>query len=585
MKQDKIFKIRHSLAHVLAMAVLKKFPEAKLAIGPVIDNGFYYDFLLPAKISDADLPALENIMREIVKQNIEFKKKVVPRAKALDITKEQNQPFKTELINDLPDDETISFYSSGSFNDLCRGPHVKATTEINTEAFKLISVAGAYWRGDEKREMLTRIYGVAFATKEELEKYLTIMEQAKERDHRKLGKELDLFTFSDLVGPGLPLWTPHGMIIREQIDNFVWELRKVHGYQKVEIPHITKKDLFVTSGHWDKFSDELFKCQSREGHLFALKPMNCPFHTQIFDRNKWSYRDMPQRYANTTMCYRDEQTGELSGLSRLRSFTQDDAHVFCRESQTTEEALKIWDIIQAFYKQTGFKLKVRLSLRDPKQPEKYKGSEELWLRSEEQLRNIIQQKKVKFTEALGEAAFYGPKIDFLSHDSLGREWQVATIQIDRSMPDSFNLHCINEKGEEERIVMIHAAIAGSLERFMSVLIEHLGGNFPTWLAPVQIKILTVNSSHGEFAHGLAQEFAKAGLRIAVDDSSETLGNKIRKSAKDKIPYVLVIGDKEMNCSALSVRVRGSNDLLNIAKADFIRQVKNEVKKRKLKLLK
>ena len=583
MENNKINNIRHSLAHILAMAVLKKFPQAKLGVGPVIENGFYYDFLLPTKLSEFDLAKLEKEMKKIIKNNIEFKKEIITKKKALE--KVKNNPFKTELIKSFPQGEKISFYNSADFRDLCKGPHIKSSKEINSKAFKLTSVAGAYWQGDQKKEKLTRIYGLAFETEKELTQYLKMLKEAQERDHRKLGKELDLFTFSELVGAGLPLWTPNGSIIRNNLDNYVWELRKAYDYQKVTIPHITKKELYEISGHWEKFSAELFTVKTREGNTYALKPMNCPHHTQIYNHLPRSYRDLPQRYAETTMVYRDEQSGELMGLSRVLSITQDDAHVFCREKQIKEEVFKIIDIVQNFYKVFNFNLEINLALHDPDDMAKYLGSKKIWQKTENDLRNLLKEKKLKFREVKGEAALYGPKIDFLAQDSLNRKWQVATIQLDRQMPTRFKLTCTNEKGEEEGIVMIHAAITGSLERFTSILIEHLAGNFPLWLAPVQIKILTVSEKHIKFSQKLKAEFKEYNLRVEIDNSDETLGNKIRKNIINKIPYTLVIGDKEMKNKNLTIRVRNEKELLNINKNKFIKSIIQDIKDRKLKLLK
>ena len=488
-------------------------------------------------------------------------------------------PYKLELVNEIEaKGEDITLYTSGDFTDLCRGGHVEDFKGIAMDAWKLDRVAGAYWRGDENNTMLTRIYGLAFDTKEELDEYLKQREEAKKRDHRKIGKELDLFTFSELVGPGLPLWTPKGTLIRGLLDDFVWELRKERGYQKVEIPHITKKDLFEKSGHWEKFSDELFKINTREGHEFAMKPMNCPFHTQIFARKQHSYREMPQRFANTTMVYRDEQTGELHGLSRVRSITQDDAHVFCRESQFADEAIKIWDIIEAFYKKTGFgELSVRLSLRDPAKPENYKGSDEDWERSESKLREIIEQKGVEYSEAIGEAAFYGPKIDFITQDSLGRKWQVATIQADRSMPESFDLYCINEQGERERIIMIHATIMGSLERFMSTLLEHHAGHLPLWLSPVQIAVIPINTEvHGDYAKELSEQLQEAGARVELWDDNDGFGKKVRRAKTDKLPYWIIVGDEEMNSKTITVESRDEQQKRVTSEA-FIESIKENLK--------
>ncbi len=489
-----------------------------------------------------------------------------------------------ELIEEfIKEGSQITLYKSGDFVDLCEGGHVENIKDINLDAFKLTHIAGAYWRGNENNKMLTRIYGVAFETKEELDAYLKRMEEAKKRDHKKLGKELDLFTFSGLVGPGLPLWTPRGTVLRNILDDFVWELRKARGYEKVEIPHITKKELYETSGHWDKFQDELFKINTREGHLFAMKPMNCPHHTQIYDRKPHSYRELPQRYANTTTCYRDEQTGELSGLARVRAFTQDDAHVFCRMKQVKKEFLKIWDIVHEFYAPFGFDMKIRLSRHDPEHLEKFLGDPKRWVKAEKILKDIVDKKGVEYIDGLGEAAFYGPKLDFLAEDSLGREWQVATIQLDMNMPKSFDLTCTNEKGEKERIVMIHAAIMGSIERFLAIAIEHFAGAFPLWLSPVQVDLITVSEKHIKRAESLAKKLGKKDIRVEVDDSNETVGKKIREAKLRKTPYVLVIGDREIESDTLAVNQRGAEAPVKIEMKEFIKKLTEKIKKRELEL--
>ena len=402
--------------------------------------------------------------------------------------------------------------------------------------------------------------------------------EAQENDHKRLGRELDLFVFSELVGPGLPLWTPKGTLLRNLLDDFVWELRKARGYEKVEIPHITKKELYETSGHWDKFKDDLFRFISRDKHEFAMKPMNCPHHTQIYARKPWSYREMPQRYANSTMCYRDEQTGELNGLSRVRAFTQDDAHVFCREGQVKEEFLKIWDIVQEFYGTFGFTLTIRLSFHDPKQPEKYLGDKSKWEAAERILREIAVEKGAKTFEGPGEAAFYGPKLDFMAKDSLEREWQVATIQLDMNMPDRFDLTCVNEKGEKERVVMIHAAIMGSIERFLAVIIEHLGGAFPLWLSPVQVVVLPVSEKHAAYANGIVAELKSAGIRaeLSADDS---LGKRIRNSKLEKVPCFVVVGDKEMADKTVTVENNRSGDKQTVSLQEFITLTLARIKER------
>jgi len=567
--------LRHSLAHLLGAAVLELYPGSKLAIGPAIDDGFYYDIDISEKVSDADLPAIESEMRELLKTWKGFEGQEVSAEEAGKIFKDN--PYKKEIITELEEkDEKITLYTSGNFTDLCRGGHVEDIKDIKPDAFKLSRVAGAYWRGNEKNQQLTRIYGLAFETKKELDEYLALQEEAKKRDHKKLGPELDLFTFSELVGAGLPLWTPKGTLLRDLLDNFVWELRKARGYQRVDIPHITKKDLYEKSGHWDKFKDELFKIKTREGHLLAMKPMNCPHHTQIYARKQWSYRELPQRYASTTKVYRDEQSGELAGVSRVISITQDDAHVFCRISQAQDEIQKIWDIVHTFYGSFGMKLHLRLSLRDPNKPERYLGDKENWNKAEKILKDIAKNNNTKYIEAPGEAAFYAPKLDFIATDSMGREWQVATIQLDVYMPESFELYCVNEKGEKERIVMIHAAIMGSIERFLSVLIEHYAGAFPVWLSPVQAIVLPISDKQNDWAEKVQNELTAADIRVEINSDSETLGKKIRAAELQKIPYILVVGDKEIAAEAVAVRKRSEGDLGQIKLGDFISRIKKEV---------
>ena len=574
--------IRHSLAHILAMAVLEKDPEAKLAIGPVVDNGFYYDFEFSKdfSLSDKDIKGIEKRMRKLVSSGIDFIEKEVVKKRAQGLWK--NQPYKLELIEEiLKRDEPINTYTSGTFTDLCQGGHVENTKEIDPRGFKLDRVAGAYWKGDEKNTMLTRIYGLAFLTKEDLDAYLQLQEEAKKRDHRKLGKELDLFTFSPLVGSGLPLWTPKGTILREELDSFVWSLRKERGYQKVTIPHITKKDLYEKSGHWDKFSDELFRITTREGKEYAMKPMNCPHHTQIFSHIKRNYREMPQRYSETTMVYRDEQSGELGGLTRVLSITQDDAHVFCRESQVKEEIYSIWDIIDTFYSTFDFKFdKVRLSFHDPEKFEAYLGTKEVWKKSEDMLKQLAEERGAEYYIAPGEAAMYGPKLDFVAKDSLGREHQVATIQLDMNLPEKFDLTCVNEKNEDERVVMIHAAIMGSIERFTAVLIEHLAGVFPLWLSPVQIKVLPISESQNEYAQEVYETLKKSDFRVEIDKENDTLGKKIRRCKLEKIPYFLVIGDKEIESKTVTIESRKNGNEGDMSVEKLIEKLNLEIKEKK-----
>lgn len=557
---------RHTLAHLMAAAVLKSYPHAKPTIGPAIDNGFYYDFDFSGgdAPNDEGLKVIEKHMRSMLPSWKEFTHEVVTADDARERFK--GNEYKTELINDLEKEgATITLYTSGSFTDLCRGGHSEnPASDIKADSFKLDKVAGAYWRGDEKNPMLTRIYGLAFDTKNELDQYLTQIEEAKKRDHRKIGKEHDLFTFSELVGAGLPLWTPKGTTVRHLLDEYIWRLRSRHNYQRVTIPHITKRDLYETSGHWEKFAEELFRITTREGKEYALKPMNCPHHTQIFDRKPHSYREMPQRYAETTMVYRDEQSGELGGLTRVLSITQDDSHVFCRHNQVKDEFFRIWDIIDTFYNTFGFKLRVRLSFHEPSAMESYLGTKEIWENAENALREIAQERKADYFEAPGEAAMYGPKLDFMAKDSIGREHQVATIQLDMNLPERFDLTCINEEGQKERIVMIHCAIMGSIERFCAVLIEHLGGNFPLWLSPEQIRIIPVADAHHEYAKEVYEKLTAVGIRASLDDSSESLGKRIRNAKLEHLPYFAVVGDKEIEAKTVKLEARdGSSKTVEI----------------------
>lgn len=581
MTQEQITNIRHTLAHLLAQAVITHYPEAKLTLGPAVDNGFYYDIdFLGTKISDTELSSLEETMRKNLPTWTEFSHKEASDDEARK-TFEGNE-YKLELIEEIVSrGEAITLYTCGGFTDLCRGGHAEhPAQEITADSFKLDRVAGAYWRGDEKNKMLTRIYGLAFEDKEMLDAYITQQEEAKKRDHRKLGKELGLFVFSELVGPGLPLWTPKGTLIRELLNDYVWELRKIRGYQKVTIPHITKKELYETSGHWAKYADDLFKIHTREDHLFAMKPMNCPHHTQIFDSELRSYRDMPQRYAETTMVYRDEQSGELSGLSRVLSITQDDAHVFCRENQIESEALAIWDIIETFYGTFGFNLQVRFSRHDPATPDKYLGGEEVWAKAENALQNLMDKKGVIWIDGLGEAAFYGPKIDFIARDSIGRVLQVATIQLDFNQPKSFGLVCVNEKGEREQVVMIHAAIMGSIERFMSTLIEHLAGNFPLWLSPTQVAVVPISEKQSEYAEKIVNELRAHDVRVKLDASNDSLGKRIREAKSQKVPYVIVIGDKEKESGMLTIETR-TEKIEGVTLEEFTERLKKEISEKTL----
>ena len=571
-------KMRHTLSHVLAAAVRELYPTTTFGVGPAIENGFYYDIDFgDVKVSDADLARIEKKMRGIIARKCKMVRREVSREDAMKWAQENGQKYKVELIEELPEDETISFYDlvdpkTGEvlFSDLCKGPHVENLEEIG--AFKLMRVAGAYWRGDEKREMLTRIYGVAFETEGELEEYLKRQEEAKRRDHRKLGKELDLFCFSDLVGAGLPLFTPRGTVLREELSELSLGMRGRAGFKKVWTPHITKVDLYKKSGHYAKFGEELFMVHSQvNGEEFALKPMNCPHHAQIFASRPRTYKEMPVRYMEATTDYRDEKTGELGGLSRVRSLTQDDSHVFCRKDQIKSEIQTLVGIVRRLYATVGMdKLKARLSYRDSS--DKYLGDPELWKMAQEQIKQAAIDNGLDYFEQEGEAAFYGPKIDFMAEDALGREHQVATVQLDFVQPERFGLEFVNEKGEKERPVMIHHATLGSIERFMSVFIEHTGGWFPLWCAPEQVRVLTVNDKVEGYVdevekvlHGVVLEEPVRGneLRYEVDRSDDSLGKKIKRATEMKIPVVLIVGEKDAAERVVSVRTRDGEEKVKL----------------------
>ncbi|OHA47645.1 MAG: threonine--tRNA ligase [Candidatus Terrybacteria bacterium RIFCSPHIGHO2_01_FULL_48_17] len=571
-KQEiKLETLRHSTAHVMAKAAKRLFPKTALGIGPVIEDGFYYDFDTKKAISSDSFPLIEEEMRRIIAAHELFKKEYLSISQALALFKKLKEPYKIELIRDLAKKgaKKVSIYRTGTdFLDLCAGPHVRNTADIPHNAFKLIKAAAAYWRGDEKNPQLKRIYGTIFFSNDKLAGELNRLEEIEKRDHKKLGRDLDLFTFSELIGSGLPLWTPKGTIIRTLLDEFIWKLRETRGYERVEVPHITKKELYEISGHWEKFKDELFKITTREGHLFAMKPMNCPHHIQIFKRRPWSYRELPQRYANTTMVYRDEQTGELSGLSRVRCITQDDAHVFCRNGQAKKEMMNIWDIIDTFYGAFGFELTIRVSLHDPKKQKRYLGDKKTWRLAETELIDLAKSRGARAPLARGEAAFYGPKIDFLAKDSLGRKWQVATIQLDMNLPERFDITCIDEQGKTERLVMIHAAIMGSIERFLSILIEHFAGDFPVWLAPVQVRIIPVSERHKDYAETVRTLLSEKNIRVEVASGDTTIGKAIRSGELSKIPYLAVVGDREAEAKTVSVRERKQTELRSMSPRDL-----------------
>jgi threonyl-tRNA synthetase len=612
MNQDQLFAIRHSLAHIMATAVTTLWPEVKLGVGPVVDNGFYYDIDIPnTTISEDDFKKIELEMRKIINQKQSFVQTNMEIDAAIAWAKEHGQPYKEELLNDLKREGTtlaseldsammglpagisgstsakagvgdVSFYTNGDFTDLCRGPHVENTGDVG--AFKLMRVAGAYWRGDEKNPQMQRLYGVAFASKEELNNHLQMLEEAKKRDHRKLGKELDLFVFSDLVGAGLPLYTPRGAVIREGLIAFSEEVRAEVGFQKVWSPHITKKELYETSGHWDKFGDELFLVTSQEtSDELVMKPMNCPHHAQIYASQPRSYRDLPLKYMETTTNYRDEKSGELHGLSRVRSLSQDDSHTYCRQDQVEEVFNQLIEKIQLFYSVLDMPLKLRLSLRD--ESDTYLGEQKLWDFGQNLLAQIAEKNKLEFYSEEGEAAFYGPKLDFMATDAIGRVWQVATVQFDFVQPERFELEYTDDNGEKQRPIMIHCAVMGSFERFFSVYIEHTAGNFPIWLAPEQVRIITVNQEDVTIAKAeeIADMAKKQGLRVYVDNDNESVGKKIRSSAKAKVPYTLVIGEREVQDGIVSPRLRSDIAVMDAQSElhfeQFIQTVVNETKAR------
>lgn len=577
--------MRHSLAHIMAQAVQHLWPQAKFGVGPAIEQGFYYDIDLgDVTISEADFGKIEKEMRRIIARDLPFTHRDVPVDEAIAWAKETDQPYKVELLNDLKRSgttiakelagealgsaaegeskvKTVSLYSQGDYTDLCRGGHVESTGKVG--AFKLLRVAGAYWRGDETRPQMQRLYGVAFATQVELDSYLQMREEAKKRDHRKLGKELDLYTMSPLVGVGLPLFTPRGTILRDKAAQLSNQLREKYGFAKVWTPHITKKDLYETSGHWAKFGDELFLVTSQEtSDKMALKPMNCPHHTQIFASQPRSYRDMPVRYLETTTDYRDEKTGELGGLSRVRSLTQDDSHVFCRPDQIEQEMSNLLACAEELYHIVGMKLRVRLSYRD--EGEGYLGAPELWQSAQAQLKAAVTAKQLDYFEQEGEAAFYGPKIDFMATDAIGREHQVATVQLDFVQPERFGLEYTDEAGDMARPVMIHSALLGSIERFLSVFIEHTAGWFPFWIAPEQVRILTINNTVEDYVDEITSVLKTVVLmhpikynevRYTTDMRNESLGKKIREATVVKIPVQIIVGPRDKANRQVSVRTQ------------------------------
>ena len=603
MSEEELKSMRHSLAHIMAQAIQHLWPQAKFGVGPAIDNGFYYDIYLDnGTISEADLPKIEEEMRKIVAADYPFERRDVSVEEAIDWAISGNQSFKVELLNDLKRSgttvaselagekmgsvsdgdskvETVSLYSQGDYTDLCRGGHVDGTGKVG--AFKLTKTAGAYWRGNENNPQMQRIYGVAFATQEELDEYLNRLELAKQRDHRKLGKELDLYTTSPLVGIGLPLFTPRGTILRDIVARYSNQLRQKFGFEKVWTPHITKKDLYETSGHWAKFGEELFLVKSQEtSDEMALKPMNCPHHTQIFASRPRSYRDMPVRYLETTTDYRDEKTGELGGLNRVRSLTQDDSHIFCRTDQIEGEINNLLSAARELYGSINMKLRVRLSYRD--ESDSYLGDLSLWDSAQNQLKSAVEKVGLDYFEQEGEAAFYGPKIDFMATDAIGREHQVATVQLDFVQPQRFGLEYADADGDFTTPVMIHCALLGSIERFLSVFIEHTGGWFPFWAAPEQVRILTINDTVLEYVDKITTILSDITLmkpvryndvRFTIDSRNESLGKKIREATSMKIPVQFIVGPKDMEANEVSARTQSGEEKISLEQlAEYIKSL-------------
>ena len=568
----------HSSSHLLAQALEALYPGVKFGIGPAIENGFYYDVDLEGRqISESDLKAVEDKMMEFARSKERFVRKEVSKEEAMAAFREKGDEYKCELIGELQDG-TISFYTNGSFTDLCRGPHLRDTSVI--KAVKLTSIAGAYWRGDEKRNMLTRIYGISFPKKSMLDEYLAMLEEAKKRDHRKLGKEMELFAFSSKVGQGLPLWLPKGAELRERLENFLRKIQKSYGYLPVITPHIGNKDLYVTSGHYAKYGKDSFQPihTPQEGEEFLLKPMNCPHHCEIYRTKPRSYKDLPLRYAEFGTVYRYEQSGELHGLTRVRGFTQDDAHLFCRPDQIKEEFCKVIDIILYVFKTLNFNEYIaQVSLRDPDHKEKYIGTDENWAKAEQAIIDAAAEKGLKTVVEYGEAAFYGPKLDFMVKDAIGRKWQLGTIQVDYNLPERFELEYTGSDGKKHRPVMIHRAPFGSLERFVAVLLEHTGGKLPLWLTPDQVNILPVSEKFTDYAKKVCDLLNNSDIRAALDDRNETIGKRIRENELKRIPFLVVVGEKECENNTLSVRRQGGKDEGTMTVDEFIRLVNDEVK--------
>ena len=568
----------HSSAHILAQSLLSKYPQAKLTIGPAIENGFYYDVDFgDASFSEKDMPSLEEQFLIFAREKFEFKMRMSSKSDALKFYQKENNPYKIELIENL-EDGTISFCDHADFTDLCRGGHIPHSGFI--KAVKLLSVAGAYWRGDETKPQLTRIYGISFPKQKELKEHLLLLEEAKKRDHRKLGKELELFTFSQKVGQGLPLWLPNGAALRERLENFLKTAQTKAGYEQVISPHIGNKELYMTSGHYEKYGADSFQPiqTPADGEEFLLKPMNCPHHCEIYKNKPWSYRDLPKRYAEFGTVYRYEQSGELHGLTRARGFTQDDAHIFCMQEQLDEEFKKVIDLVLYVFTSLGFEeFTAQVSIRDKNKPEKYIGSSENWDLAEKAIISAAIEKKLDYVVETGEAAFYGPKLDFMVKDALGRKWQLGTIQVDYNLPERFDLTYKGSNNELHRPVMIHRAPFGSMERFVAILLEHTGGNFPLWLMPKQVNILCVSEKYKNYALKVLNFLENHEIRALLDDRNETIGKKIRESEISKVPYMLILGEKEAQNETVSLRKHQKGDIGNFAIEIVVDQLKKEIK--------
>ena len=563
--------LRHTASHVMAQAVKRLWPEAKLAIGPAIDKGFYYDIDMEHTLTPEDLGKIEKEMSRIVKENLPITKSVMSRQEAIEFFKSKNEDYKVELIEDLPEDAVISCYAQGDFIDLCAGPHVASTGKV--KAFKLQSIAGAYWRGDEKNKMLQRIYGTAFEKKEELDAYLHMLEEAAKRDHRKLGKELGLFVIKE-EGPGFPFFLPKGMALRNELENFWREVHHDFEYDEIRTPIILNKHLWETSGHWDHYRENMYTTII-DDEEYAIKPMNCPGGILVYQNEMHSYRDLPLRYAELGLVHRHELSGALHGLFRVRAFTQDDAHVFMLPEQMQAELMKVIELFDRIYSQFGLKYHVELSTK----PDNAMGDDAIWEAATEALRNAIEAKGIDYVINPGDGAFYGPKLDYHIEDSLGRTWQCGTIQLDMNLPERFNVEYIGEDGQKHRTIMIHRACFGSMERFIGILTEHYAGAFPTWMAPVQVKVLPISEKHVEYANQLAKQMRHDYVRVEVDDRSEKIGYKIRQAQMEKVPYMLVVGDKEMEDNSVNVRKHGGDELGTVSFDEFFNSIKMEIKER------